>query len=68
MKKDINQKLKWNIMFSFLILLLGAILLIYMIIVEDEPGALPMVLILTGMVFLIINWLKFKRNSSTNKL
>ena len=48
-------------MFSFLILLLGAILLIYMITVEDEPGALPLVLIITGMVFLIINWLKIKK-------
>ncbi len=61
MKNEINQKLKWNIMFSFLILLLGAILLIYMITVEDEPGALPLVLIITGMVFLIINWLKIKK-------
>ncbi len=66
MKTDVSQKIKWNIIISFSILLLGAILLIYMIKTEDEPGALPLVLIITGIVFLIINWLKL-RNTKLNK-
>jgi len=67
MKTDVSHKIKWNMIISFSIFLLGAILLIYMIKVEDEPGALPLVLIITGIIFLIINWLKLKRNNSSNK-
>lgn len=63
MKKEVNQKLKWNMIISSLIILLGSVLLIYMIKVEDEPGALPLVLIITGIVFLIINRNRLKRNS-----
>ena len=61
---ETNQKLKWNIIFSFLILLLGIILLIHMITIEGEPGALPLVLTLTGIAFLIMNSFNLKRSSS----
>lgn len=54
MNKNINQKLNWSMILPLLIILLGTILLIYMITVEDEPGALPLVLIITGIVFLIL--------------
>lgn len=54
MKKDMSQKVNQGMLVPFLIILLGAILLIYMIAVEDEPGALPLILIITGIVFLII--------------
>lgn len=64
MKTETNQKLKWNIIFSFLILLLGIILLIHMITIEGEPGALPLVLTLTGITFLIMNSFNLKRSSS----
>ncbi len=49
-----SQKVNQGMLVPFLIILLGAILLIYMIAVEDEPGALPLILIITGIVFLII--------------
>ncbi len=63
MEKNVNKNLKWNFIFSFLVLLLGSALLVYMIKVEDEPGALPLILIITGITFLIINWFKLKRNN-----
>ncbi len=49
-----KNKLRLGILIPFLIILLGSSLLIYMIAVENEPGALPLVLIITGIVFLII--------------
>lgn len=61
MKKDINQKLNWGMIFSFLIIFLGAGLLIYMITIENEPGALPLILIISGLVFLLINRYKTKK-------
>lgn len=39
---------------SFLLLITGLILLIYMILIEDEPGAVPLLMILAGTsVFLL---------------
>lgn len=46
---------------SILVILVGLILLIYMIKVEDEPGALPLLLITLGTTLLILNRLKIKR-------
>lgn len=65
MKNEINQKLNWSIIFPYLSIVFGAILLIYMITFEDEPGALPLILILTGVAFLIIH--RFKNRNNTNK-
>ncbi|CAM4266064.1 hypothetical protein [Flavobacterium terrigena] len=67
MKNEISQKVNWGILFPLLIILLGAILLIYMIAVEDEPGALPLILIIVGIVLLTKNWFKINRNNSSNK-
>lgn len=46
-------------------LVLGLILLIYMVTVEDEPGALPLLLIVSGVAGLIWNHLtsKLKKTS-----
>ena len=63
MKNEISQKVNWGMLFPFLIILLGAILLVYMIAVEDEPGALPLVLILAGITLLIIKRFKNKKNN-----
>jgi hypothetical protein len=39
---------------SLLIILLGLALMAYMIIVEDEPGALPLALIIGGTIWFTI--------------
>jgi succinate dehydrogenase hydrophobic anchor subunit len=41
--------------FSGIALVLGLILLTYMVTVEDEPGALPLLLILSGIAGLLWN-------------
>lgn len=53
MDKLIKQK--WSKRLSVLTIVLGLVLLVYMIKVEDEPGALPLILIITGLVWLAIN-------------
>lgn len=42
------KKLKIRKMISILITVIGIALMIYMVIVEDEPGAIPLLLIITG--------------------
>lgn len=42
---------KSHIKIPLTIILFGLVLMTYMIIVEDEPGALPLVLILSGITW-----------------
>jgi len=43
-----NKNTKVQLLLSVITLSIGLLLLIYMILVEDEPGALPLILILGG--------------------
>jgi len=52
--------LSLNRLFSLLITLLGVLLLIYMILVEDEPGAIPLFLIILGSIWYIFTRRKLK--------
>jgi hypothetical protein len=61
MKKVITQKQKLSRLLSVLTLLLGMTLLIYMIIVEDEPGAVPLFLIFVGASWFFINQHQIKK-------
>ncbi|RZL48872.1 MAG: hypothetical protein EOP00_08180 [Pedobacter sp.] len=63
MKKEISQGLKNSKIASIITLLLGIALLVYMIKVEDEPGAIPLFLILAGTLWLIITQLKIRKVS-----
>lgn len=58
MKNKNIQKQKIYKFILFLTMLLGLLLMIYMIKVEDEPGALPLLLIIIGAVGLILNKIK----------
>ncbi|HEU5289271.1 MAG TPA: hypothetical protein VFU05_01430 [Cyclobacteriaceae bacterium] len=69
---DIN-KLKMQSLLSLLILGLGILLVIYMIVVEDEPGAIPLLLIITGTSWFFVTRFRIKtlrklneQNSQTN--
>ncbi len=64
MIKNNKQKLNWSVILGLLLTILGTILLVYMIKVEDEPGALPLILIVTGIVLLTMNWFKSKRSNN----
>jgi hypothetical protein len=61
MKTGINLKNKWSRTLSLLIVFVGFILLIYMIAVEDEPGALPLLLLIIGVVWFIVGPKQIKK-------
>lgn len=61
MKKAISQNLKIYRILSLFILIVGSILLIYMIKVEGEPGALPLLLVFIGIGWLIKNEVQIKK-------
>ena len=54
--QGVSKKLTLHRRISTLIILIGFVLLMYMITVEDEPGAVPLLLIVAG-----IGWYFFKR-------
>ncbi len=59
MEKVIKQK--WSKVLSLLTILLGTVLLVYMIKVEDEPGAVPLILIIVGIVWFFVNLYQSKK-------
>ena len=61
MNKGISLKDKWSKILSLLTVFLGFVLLIFMITVEDEPGALPLLSIIIGVVWFIISRNQIKK-------
>lgn len=59
-----SKKTNHNKIFSLLIILLGAVLMTYMIIVEDELGALPLLLVVTGIVWFTVSVIKAKKRTN----
>lgn len=53
MKTDKARKLKKHSLLPVLIIIIGFGLLLFMIVVEDEPGAIPLLLIIAGTVWLL---------------
>lgn len=51
MNKESQQKKPVQRTLSILLMTIGLILMIFMITVEDEPGAIPLFMILTGIVW-----------------
>jgi predicted MFS family arabinose efflux permease len=64
MKTGISRKIKINRALSVVLILLGLVLLVYMIVVEDEPGALPLLFIIAGTIWLMITRIQAKKYSS----
>lgn len=67
MKSKIKQRLKINSILSGLMILSGTALLIYMIKVEDEPGALPLLLIILGTAWFFIIQNRIKKQLKKQK-
>jgi hypothetical protein len=61
MENTINKKYKRNNVLSIVITLLGVSLLTYMILIEDEPGAVPLFLIFIGIAWFFFNRHKMKK-------
>lgn len=53
-EKGNTKKLEIHSLLSILTIVLGTVLLIFMIVVEDEPGAIPLLLIGVGIVLYFI--------------
>lgn len=62
MKAENSKKLKMHKMISLLITLVGIALMTYMIIVEDEPGAIPLLLVLGGTIWYFYTRSKTRSN------
>lgn len=45
---------KTQLQISTVVLILGLVLLVYMVIVESEPGALPLAMVLGGLVWNVV--------------
>jgi len=58
--KPVKTKNIYTIL-SVLTILIGVLLIIYMIKVEDEPGALPLFLIIIGTVWFVVNQVQIKK-------
>jgi len=67
MNKNRNQKLRSFRFVPVPIILLGFLLMIYMILVEDEPGALPLFLIISGSVWFVIIQVQLKRQEANRR-
>lgn len=61
MKKDSAKKLRMHSLLSLLITVIGTALLTFMIVVEDEPGAIPLLLIAIGAGWYFIT--RYRRQS-----
>jgi len=68
MKKTISKNLKINRFFSMIVLILGSLLITYMIIVENELGAIPLFLIITGIIWFVINEIQIKKYIQKTKV
>lgn len=60
METDQSKKLKMYKLLSLLTIFIGLASLTFMIVVEDEPGALPLVLIVTGTGWYFFTRLKIR--------
>jgi len=49
-----NSNSKLHLVTPILLILIGLMLLVYMIIVEDEPGMIPLLLLISGVGWLFI--------------
>ena len=67
MKNEISQTLRISQIIAYIMLFLGIALLIFMIKVEDEPGALPLILILLSTIWLFVLRYKSKKITSNIK-
>ena len=56
-----EQRINWIKLLGIISLILGSALLVFMVSFEDEPGALPLQLIIIGITTLIVDKVRKKR-------
>jgi len=68
MKNKITEKLRIYRFLSIIVLILGSLLITYMIIIENELGAIPLFLIITGIIWFVINEIQIKKYIQKTKV
>lgn len=68
MKNEISTALKMNRIFSSVVTILGIILIIYMISVEGELGALPLFLVVGGTIWFLTTQNRIKKQMRNGSL
>lgn len=61
MKSVVSPTLITQKILSVILIFAGVTLLTYMVIVEGEPGALPLLVLITGTAWLLINQYRIKK-------
>ena len=61
MKPKDEKGLKKQLVAAIAVTVAGLLLLAYMIIVEDEPGAIPLALIVSGTAWFVISRIRLRR-------
>lgn len=64
MTDDINKKLKKQARLAAIPFVLGGVLMIMMITVEDEPGGVPVLLVLAGLIWYLITRLRMRLHNT----
>lgn len=68
MKNNITAKLRIYKFTSIIVLLLGALLITYMIIIENELGAIPLIMFTIGIIWFVINEIRIKKYFQKTKV
>jgi c-di-AMP phosphodiesterase-like protein len=66
--KQKHSKLRIYSAVSILIILIGIMLICYMIIVEDELGAVPLLIVTTGTIWFIYTQTQLNKNKKTHNV
>lgn len=67
-KKTTSEILKIKRFLSMIVLLLGSLLITYMVIVENELGAIPLFMIITGIIWFVINEIQINNYIQKSKV
>jgi hypothetical protein len=58
--QEASRRLKIHGLLSVATFVVGVVLLVYMIVVEDEPGALPLLLVAVGIGWFVVTRLRVR--------
>ncbi len=68
MKNTITEKLRITRFLSIIVLILGSLLITYMIIMENELGAIPLFILSIGLLWFVINEIRIKKYIQKSKV
>lgn len=68
MKNTITKKSRINRFLSILVLVLASLLITYMIVIENELGAIPLFMITNGIIWFAINEILIKKYIQKTKV